>query len=187
MSRGHVAGAAAGLAALALAAPLGCGGDDTVKGPPPAAPAAIRLSSSAFSDGALIPRRFTCDGGDVSPPLAWEGVPAAARSLALLVEDPDAPGGTFVHWTLFNLPPTTRALDAGRVPAGAREGKNSFGHRGYGGPCPPKHKPPHRYVFTLYALRSDLGLDAGASPDDVRAAIGRRALARGQLTGRYGR
>ena len=170
--------------ALALAA---CGGGETVEGPPPAAPDEIRLTSSAFEPDATIPREFTCDGEEVSPPLAWTGVPADARSLALLVEDPDAPGGTFVHWTVFGMAPDTEAIEAGRVPAGAREGENSFGDEGYGGPCPPEDDPPHRYVFTLYALRSDPGLEAGASPRDVRDAVADAAIARGQLTGRYGR
>jgi Raf kinase inhibitor-like YbhB/YbcL family protein len=178
--------AALALVSLVAAAPAGCG-DDDVEGPPPAAPERIRVSSSAFPPGGTIPVRFTCDGEDVSPPLAWTGVPDAARSIALLLEDPDAPDGTFVHWTLFDVPPSTSALRAGEVPAGAREGETSFGDRGYGGPCPPEGDPPHRYRFLLYALRSAPSLDAGAPPDEVRAAVGERAIARGQLTGRFGR
>jgi Raf kinase inhibitor-like YbhB/YbcL family protein len=170
---------------LALAA-AACGGGDKVEGPPPEAPDEIRLTSTAFDDGATIPERFTCDGDEVSPPLAWSGVPAEARSLALLVEDPDAPGGTFVHWTVFAIPPDTTGMEAGRVPAGAREGENSFGDSAYGGPCPPEGDEPHRYVFTLYALRSEPDLDAGASPEAVRDAVADAALARGQLTGRFG-
>jgi Raf kinase inhibitor-like YbhB/YbcL family protein len=163
-----------------------CGGGDTVEGPPPAAPDQVRLTSPAFEDGAPIPSRFTCDGEEVSPPLAWSDVPAEARSLALLVEDPDAPGGTFVHWTLYAVSPDAGGVEAGRLPDGAREGENSFGDSGYGGPCPPEGDEPHRYVFTLYALRSDPGLDAGASPDEVREAVADAAIARGQLTGRFG-
>jgi Raf kinase inhibitor-like YbhB/YbcL family protein len=178
--------AALTLVVLVAAVPSGCG-DDDVEGPPPAAPDRIRVSSPAFTPGGPIPRRFSCDGEDVSPPLAWTGVPGAARSLALLVEDPDAPDGTFVHWTLFDVPPGTSALRAGEVPAGAHEGENSFGDRGYGGPCPPEGDAPHRYRFLLYALRSAPGLDAGAPPEDVRAAVAERAIARGQLTGRFGR
>jgi len=178
--------AVAALAALAIAGPAGCG-DDGVEGQPPAAPETLRLTSPAFAPGAAIPPRFTCDGEGVSPPLQWGDVPSNARALALLVEDPDAPGGTFVHWTLFDISPRVAGVAAGRVPAGAREGKSSFGDRGYGGPCPPEDDEPHRYVFLLYALRSMLGLSAGASPDDVRAAIGERAIARGRLTGRFGR
>jgi Raf kinase inhibitor-like YbhB/YbcL family protein len=174
-------------AAIALAVLGGCGGDDTVEGPPPEAPATIQVSSEAFADGDAIPARYTCEGEDVSPALAWTGVPDEARALALLVEDPDAPDGTFVHWTLFDLPPDSAGLSSGVVPAGAREGENSFGDGGYGGPCPPEDDEPHRYVFVVYALDAALGLDAGATPSDVRAAIGRHAIARGELTGRFGR
>ena len=164
----------------------GCGGGDTVKGPAPAAPERIRLSSPAFADGAAIPRRYTCAGDDTAPPLRWTHAPAGTRSLALLLEDPDAPGGTFVHWTVYGLAPATTALDAD-LPAGAEQGKNSFGKGGYNGPCPPKGDKPHRYVFTLYALRSTPKLDAGAAPGDVRAAIAKDAVARGRLVGRFSR
>jgi Raf kinase inhibitor-like YbhB/YbcL family protein len=178
---------AALLALAATAAAAGCGGGDTVKGGPPAAAGTIRLTSAAFPAGATMPRRYTCSGDDVSPPLAWSGVPSGARSLALLVEDHDAPGGTFVHWTLWDLPPRTTALAADTVPPGAKEGKSSFGKEGYGGPCPPKGDQPHHYNFLLYALRARLGLAAGASPGDVRSAVAKQALARGTLTGRFGR
>jgi Raf kinase inhibitor-like YbhB/YbcL family protein len=174
------------LAALAIAASPGCG-DETVDGPAPAAPDRLRVSSSAFAAGGSIPVRFTCAGGGVSPPLAWRGVPARARALALLLEDPDASGGTFVHWTLYDISPRATGMRAGAAPAGSREGTNSFGDRGYGGPCPPEGDAPHRYVFALYALRSPLGLEPGSAPDDVRAAIAERAIARGRLTGRFGR
>jgi len=179
---------AAGAILVALmAAPLTACGDDTVEGPPPSAPQRITLTSQAFAPGAAIPPRFSCDGEDVSPPLQWSGVPGDARSLALLLEDPDAPGGTFVHWTAYAIEPATTGLRQGQVPAGAREGENSFGDRGYGGPCPPEGDEPHRYVFILYALRAAPELDAGASPDEVREAIADRAIARGELTGRFGR
>jgi Raf kinase inhibitor-like YbhB/YbcL family protein len=171
------------LLAVALAA---CGGGDTVEGPPPAAPDEITVTSAAFEEGATIPREFTCEGEEASPPLTWSDVPEA-RSLVLLMEDPDAPGGTFVHWTLFGLTPETDTLEAGRVPAGALEGENSFGDDGYGGPCPPEDDEPHRYVFTPYALDSDPGLEAGASPAAVREAVADAAVARGQLMGRFGR
>ena len=175
------------VAIAALALPAGCGGGEKVEGPPPAAPERITLTSPAFAPGAAIPKRFSCDGDGISPPLAWRGIPADARSLALLVEDPDAPSGTFVHWTLFDIPTDSDGVRAGGQPSGARSGENSFGDRGYGGPCPPEDDAPHRYRFVLYALRDRLGLEAGASPQDVRAAIGERAIARGQLTGRFGR
>ena len=177
----------AALIAAAVAALAGCGGGDRVEGPPPAAPASITLRSPAFADGATIPKRYGCDGDGVSPPLAWTGVPASAHSLALLMEDPDAPGGTFVHWTLYGLRPGTRRLAEGKLPAGARQGENSFGDRAYGGPCPPEGKGAHRYVFTLYALRDTALPDPGAKPGAVRAAIAGHALARGTLTGRFAR
>jgi Raf kinase inhibitor-like YbhB/YbcL family protein len=167
--------------ALALA---GCG-DDKVSGPPPSAPARIALSSPAFAPGRAIPKSFTCSGQGQSPPLQWRGVPTGARSLALLVEDPDAPGGTYVHWTAWDIPLSTTALAAGAKPP--RQGKSSGGDTGWEPPCPPGDDEPHHYVFTLYALRTPLGLTDGAKPDEVRDAIARSALARGTLTGRFGR
>jgi Raf kinase inhibitor-like YbhB/YbcL family protein len=169
---------------LAVAA---CGGSDTVKGPAPGAPQQIHLTSAAFTAGASIPRQYTCDGDETSPPLSWTKAPAGASSLALLMEDPDAPNGTFVHWTVYGLPPTTTSLPAATPPARAKQGTNSFGKRGYNGPCPPPADKAHRYVFTLYALRSKPTLKAGASPKQVRAAIAKVALARGRLIGRYKR
>jgi Raf kinase inhibitor-like YbhB/YbcL family protein len=172
-----------GLAVMAV--PLtGCG-DDKVSGPPPAAPERIVLSSAAFTPGGTIPKAFTCSGEGESPPLRWRGVPRGARSLALLVEDPDAPGGTFVHWTAWDIPPATKALAAGAKPP--RQGHSSGGDTGWQPPCPPEGKEPHRYTFTLYALRAPLDVDEGAKPDAVRGAIGKQALARGSLTGRFGR
>src|SRR5215213_11192185 len=103
---------------LACVVVAGCG-DDTVEGPPPAAPATIRLTSAAFEDGGSIPERFTCDGDDVSPPLSWAGVPEGAKALALVMEDPDAPDGTFVHWVLLDIPPREAALAAGDTPSEA--------------------------------------------------------------------
>jgi Raf kinase inhibitor-like YbhB/YbcL family protein len=169
---------------LALAA---CGGGERVKGPAPAAPDRIQLTSPAFQAGGTIPKRFSCDGENVSPPLKWTGVPSGARELALLVEDPDAPGGTFVHWLLFKLAPDTPGLAQGQVPDGARQGQNSAGDSAYAGPCPPKGDRPHRYDFILYALSSPLDLENGAHADEVRAAVSHDAMARGQLEGRFGR
>jgi Raf kinase inhibitor-like YbhB/YbcL family protein len=166
----------------------GCGGGgQKVSGPPPAAPEKITLSSSAFQANSSIPKQFTCDGQNVSPPLSWTGVPQGARSLALLLEDPDAPGGTFVHWSLYGIDSKETRIAQGKNPPGATEGANSFGDTGYGGPCPPKGGGPHHYVFTLYALKARLGLQPGASPKAVRSSVGTAALARGQLTATYGR
>jgi len=169
---------------LALAA---CGGGERASGPPPAAPDRITLTSSAFDDGGTIPERFSCDGDDVSPPLAWSGVPDDARELALLVDDPDAPGGTFVHWVLFKLPADRDGLEAAELPQGARQAKNSRGDVGYAGPCPPKGDAPHHYEFTLYALSAPVDLPDGATADEVRDAVGKTAVARGQVVGRFGR
>jgi Raf kinase inhibitor-like YbhB/YbcL family protein len=147
----------------------------------------IQLTSPAFADGETIPERFTCDGDDVSPPLEWSGIPDAATELALLMEDPDAPGATFVHWVLFGLSPTTRGLGEGSVPPEAKNGLTSFGRPEYGGPCPPKGAPPHRYFFYLDALSDRLGLQEGSSAEDVRSAIKGLTVAEGMLTGTYGR
>jgi Raf kinase inhibitor-like YbhB/YbcL family protein len=134
----------------------------------------------------MLPKQITCDGAGTAPPLSWSHVPKGVAELALLVEDPDAPGGTFVHWTVYGVKPGTTRIEAGSAPPGA-EGKNSFGDTGYGPPCPPPGDSPHRYVFTLYALSQKSGLEPGASPKEVRAAVAKSALARGSLTGRYAR
>ena len=151
----------------------------------------IRVTSPAFQDGADIPRRYTCDGEDLSPELHWDELPAATRSIALICDDPDAPGGDWVHWVLYNLPPRATTLPAG-MPAqatltdGAHHGKNDFHRLGYGGPCPPPGKP-HRYFFRLYALDTVPTLPAGASKDELLHAIQGHVVAEGQLMGRYGR
>jgi Raf kinase inhibitor-like YbhB/YbcL family protein len=165
----------------------GCGGGDKAAEPAPDAPPGVELTSSAFSAGGTIPAQYTCAGKDTSPPLRWADVPEGTKSLALLMEDPDAPGGTYTHWTVYGIDPSVRRFAAATVPAGAQQGENSFGDDRYGGPCPPKGDEAHHYVFSLYALRADLGLDAGAKPDDVRAAIKKQAVARGQLIGTFKR
>ena len=175
------------LALLLLAAlPSGCGGGaDEPSEPLPDAARAIRVTSPAFSDGGAIPKRFTCDGSGSSPALRWSAPPRRARELTLVVEDRDA--GRFVHWTVLEIPADQTGIPEGRVPAGAVETENSFGKRGWGGPCPPEGDDPHRYVFVLYATDAQLELDRDSSPDEVRAALSDHALARGTLTGRYGR
>jgi Raf kinase inhibitor-like YbhB/YbcL family protein len=172
------------LLVVAVAASCGDDGDDV---PVPEAPMTITLRSPAFADGDSIPRRFTCDGDDVSPPLEWSGVPSSTVELALLVEDPDAPGGTFVHWVLWGLDGGLSGLGEGDVPVQARAGRNDFGRAGWGGPCPPRGSDPHRYVFTLLALSDPLAVEAEVSADDVKRAADGKVLAEGRLTGRYGR
>ena len=156
----------------------------------------LKIQSTAFADGDLIPKRHTCDGPDLSPALAWSGAPAGTRSFALVCDDPDAPVGTWVHWVVYDLPATTSSLPEGvtkdrelksaGAQGGGRQGTNDFRKIGYGGPCPPPGKP-HRYFFKLYALDAALGLDAGATKSEVMRAAERHILAEAQLIGRYGR
>jgi Raf kinase inhibitor-like YbhB/YbcL family protein len=151
----------------------------------------IRLSSPAFQEGETIPRAHTADGKNVSPRLAWGDAPEGTASFALVCEDPDAPRGTWTHWVLFNLPADTRELPEGVPPeatlaSGARQGKNDFKKIGYGGPSPPPGKP-HRYFFKLFALDTMLDLPAGATRDQLLAAMKGDVLAEGQLMGTYGR
>ena len=150
----------------------------------------LQISSPAFAEGQMIPKKYTCDGENVSPPLAWSGVPSNARALALIVDDPDAPAGTWTHWIVFNLPAGTTGLPEGvaatnKLENGALQGTNSFRKVGYGGPCPPGGT--HRYYFKLYALDAPLSLSNSATAKDVQAAIQGHTLASAQLMGRYGR
>jgi Raf kinase inhibitor-like YbhB/YbcL family protein len=147
----------------------------------------MTLTSRAFASGGRLPRRYTCDGEGSSPPLRWTATPAATRELALLAEDLDAPSGTFVHWVVFGLPSRTSGLPAGTRPATLRLGKASSGKVGYEPPCPPRGGAPHRYVFTVYALRRALSVPYGAAADVVRKAIGSDAIASGRLTATYSR
>lgn len=149
--------------------------------------AGITVTSPAFAEGAPIPVRFSCDGDDRSPPLAWRGVPDTTTELALVVDDPDAPGGTYVHWVLFGLDPSLGGLDEATVPAGARQATNSAHHARYAGPCPPRGNRAHRYRFTLYALDGRIGAGDGAGAGDVLDAIGGAAIAKGTLTGTFDR
>jgi Raf kinase inhibitor-like YbhB/YbcL family protein len=163
----------------------GCGGGDKADEPLPEAEGKLRLESPAFHQGGEIPTKFSCDGADVSPALSWRGAPSRTSELALVMEDLDA--DRFVHWTVLRVPPGVNRFEEGRIPAGAVETENSFGRRGWGGPCPPEGDEPHRYVFALYAARRDLGLGREASPDEIRERLAGAGLARGTLTGRFGR
>ena len=148
------------------------------------------LTSPAFQEGQAIPARYTCEGQDVSPAMAWDEPPPGTASFALIVDDPDAPGKTWVHWVLFNLPAATRSLPEA-MPAdaslrdGARQGVTDFGRTGYGGPCPPSGT--HRYVFKLYALDTLLTLPPPATTSQLERAMDRHILARAQLMGTYRR
>jgi len=150
----------------------------------------LKITSTAFGEGEMIPRKHTCDGRDVSPPLAWTGVPAGAKSLALIADDPDAPMGTWVHWVAFNLPLGIGGL-AEATPAdaelkgGGRQGKNDFRKTGYGGPCPPSGT--HRYFFKLFALDTSLDLPQSAGKAELEKAMKGHILAEARLMGRYTR
>jgi Raf kinase inhibitor-like YbhB/YbcL family protein len=151
----------------------------------------IEFTSTAFQQGAPIPKQYTGDGGDKSPPLRWSEPPGGTKSIALICDDPDAPRGTWVHWVLFNLPAQTRELEEGvpttaTLPSGAKQGKNDFGNLGYGGPAPPKGKP-HRYFFKLYALEVAPDLASGVTRAELEHAIKGHILAQGQLMGTYQR
>ena len=151
----------------------------------------LRVQSSAFSEGGAIPRQYTCDGRDLSPPLSFSGLPPEAKSLALICDDPDAPGKTWVHWVLYNLPPGSKGLPEGvpatkDVPGGGAQGNNDFRKIGYGGPAPPPGKP-HRYFFKLHALDSTLNLTEGATKKELLAAMEGHLLAEAALMGTYKR
>lgn len=148
----------------------------------------MRLSSPAFANGEPLPRRFTCDGENISPPLQWSSAPPGTLGFALVCTDPDAPRGTFHHWALFDLPPQTNALPEGQVFYGARGAVNDFGKTGYGGPCPPRGYGAHHYVFELFALNV-ARLDCGLQPTcaDVARVARRHANATARLTGLYAR
>lgn len=150
----------------------------------------IKIASTAFDDGGLIPPKYTCDGADISPPLNWEDVPEGTKSIALICDDPDAPAGTWVHWVLFNLPAETRELAENippdrTLPNGARQGTSDFGRIGYGGPCPPSGT--HRYFFKIYALDAQIDLADGADKAQLLKAIEGHILDQGQLIGKYKR
>ena len=148
------------------------------------------LTSTTFQDGQGIPSKYTCDGHDISPPLAWGEPPHGTKSLALINDDPDAPMKTWVHWVVYNLPPSVRQLPEAlptdrQLPDGTHQGMTDFGRVGYGGPCPPSGT--HRYVFTLYALDAMLSLPSGATKQQLDAAMKNHVLAQAQLIGTYRR
>jgi hypothetical protein len=146
--------------------------------------AGMTIKSPAFQQGGDIPAKFTCDGGGTSPALQINGMPSGAKSLVLIVDDPDAPGGTFTHWLVWNIPPQTNSIAEGSGPKGVR-GTNDFGKSGYGAPCPPSGT--HRYYFKVFALDRELALSSGAKRSQLEAAMKDHIIAQGELMGRYAR
>jgi Raf kinase inhibitor-like YbhB/YbcL family protein len=145
----------------------------------------MKIESPAFENNQSIPSKYTCDGENVNPPLKISQMPKEAKSLVLVFDDPDAPAGTWVHWTIWNIDPQTEEIAEASVPQNAVEGKTSFGRPGYGGPCPPSGT--HRYFFKLYALDTVLNLDSSAKIKDIESAMEGHVLARAELMGLYKR
>lgn len=174
-----------GVLAAALSVLSGAVLSPAASSSPRATEARLTLSSPAFRARAAIPARYTCEGANVSPPLRWSSPPARTRFFALILDDPDAPSGTFTHWVVWGIPGKARALREAKTPP--LEGTTSFGSVGYGGPCPPPGDGPHRYVFTLYALDAKPALARGASKRQLLRAIGGHVLAKASLVGTYER
>ena len=175
------------LMAFCLVATSGCESREPLK----EGEMVLSVSSPAFQEGDKIPSKYTCEGQDVSPALTWGEPPVGTQSFALVMDDPDALGGVFTHWVIFNIPSDSRQLaeaipTQAQLTTGALQGKNDFGRIGYGGPCPPPGRS-HRYQFTLCALDQPLDLKAGASKKQVIDAMQGHILAQGQLTGTYQR
>lgn len=164
---------------------VGCKSQEEVLSKEGEADMSIQITSRAFNEASTIPRLYTCDDQNVSPPITWTGIPTDTVSLALIMDDPDAPVGTWVHWVLFNLPADLSGLDQGKT-AGGVEGINDFKKIGYGGPCPPKGSN-HRYIIKLYALDTLLDLKSGATKNQLESAMRGHIIALGQLMGKYGR
>jgi hypothetical protein len=172
------------MAVLALMVPAEIRGQNT-------APSKIELSTTSFTPGDFIPKRFTCEAADVSPALAWTDPPPGTQSFALIEDDPDAPSGTFVHWVVYDLPAAYRKLPEAlsgniQMPDGVRQGTNDFARTGYSGPCPPRGRP-HRYFIRLYALDAILNLRPAARRKELDAAMQGHILAQAELMGRYQR
>ncbi len=168
-----IAGAGAAVAVLLAAIISYAAGEATMK-----------ITSSAFQEGGNIPSKFTCDGSDTSPPLQIAGVPPGAKSLVLIADDPDAPGGLFTHWLIWNISPQTSSIPEGSAPKGV-QGANDFGKSGYRGPCPPPGT--HRYSFKIFALDRELDLHNGAKRTQVDSAMKGHIVAQGEHVGRYTR
>ncbi|RPI72309.1 MAG: YbhB/YbcL family Raf kinase inhibitor-like protein [Ignavibacteriales bacterium] len=149
----------------------------------------MKFESKAFKDNEKIPAEYTCDGSNISPDLSWDHFPDGTKTFALIVDDPDAPGGVFVHWVVYNIPVGVTGLPEGstyaNLPEGTKQGTNHFGDSDYGGPCPPSGT--HRYYFKLYALDSDIHLKEGAGKRDLLKTMDGHILAEAQLMGKYER
>jgi Raf kinase inhibitor-like YbhB/YbcL family protein len=148
----------------------------------------IEIASSAFSNMQSIPAKYTCDGQDISPPLKWKGIPEKTKSIVLIVDDPDAPRGTWVHWVLYDIPPGVDSLSENQprtdtLPSGAKQGLTDFKRVGYGGPCPPSGT--HRYFFKIYALDTMLNLSAGKTKKEIEAAMKNHVVSQGEMVGTY--
>lgn len=174
--------------AVVLLAGTGCsndGGEDSPSG------GVVRIetlavTSPAFEEGGTIPERFSCEGENVPPPLRWSELPEGTRELVITMTDPDAPSGTFVHWTVWGIDASVKGIE-GELPEGAVEGMSSSGKATYIGPCPPDGDEPHRYRFEVIALSGPLPLEAGATVDELRDEVEDLAISSGVLTGRFGR
>lgn len=145
----------------------------------------MQIISPAFENNEKIPVKYTCDGENISPPLKISGVPAGAKSLLLIMDDPDSPAGTWVHWTAWNLKPRDQLIEENALPAGSTEGLTSFGNNGYGGPCPPSGT--HRYFFKIYALDCEIGHPVSAQKSDLEAAMKGHIIQSAELIGIYKR
>ena len=150
----------------------------------------INLTSPSFNEGELIPSKYTCDGKNISPALKWDKPSNEIKRFALIVEDPDSPGGTFVHWIIYNIPANVTSFQEDvtpikNIPDEVLIGTNNFGHIGYGGPCPPSGT--HRYYFRIYGLNSAVHLEAGAEKGDLMRAMQKYIIAEGELMGKYSR
>ena len=174
------------LFALALAGLAACSSAGGGPRAERALPEPITVTSAAFDAGEPIPQRFSCDGDNIWPPLTWSEIPAGTMEVALVVDDPDAPRGTYVHWVVLGIDPTRTELAEGVLPPGARQARNSAGDAAYAGPCPPDG-PAHHYRFTVYALQRTPDVADDATPDAAIQAIEAAATARGRLVGTYER
>jgi len=148
-------------------------------------PKIMKISSSVFENNSKIPSKYTCDGEDINPPLEIKGIPGGTKSLVLIIDDPDAPTGTFLHWLVFNISPDVSLIEKNSLPEAAIQGKNGFGKENYGGPCPPLGE--HRYFFKIYALDKKLDLPSGSKLKEVEKEMEGRILDQSQLIGLYKR